>query len=156
MDILNVRSSEIMQKAMDGLAARNDAISSNLANVDTPGFKPVKVEFEDKLKRALEKEESLSDQTKGLNKRNLNFNYGMLDLNISNNKHLGARPTIAGKVSINAYKEEDITYRVDGNGVDIDTEMTDLAKNSMKYEALATLQSKHFMLMKEIIRSGGG
>ena len=47
MDILSVRSSDVMRKAMDGLVARNDALSSNLANVDTPGYKPVKVEFED-------------------------------------------------------------------------------------------------------------
>lgn len=156
MDILNVRSSEIMQKAMDGLTTRNDALSSNLANVDTPGYKPVRVEFEDKLRRALEKEESLSDQTKGMNKRNLNFNYGLLDLKNSNEKHLGGTPMLAGSVSINAYKEDDITYRVDNNGVDIDSEMTELAKNTMKYQALATLQAKHFMGLKDVIKSGGG
>ncbi|MGD9580403.1 MAG: flagellar basal body rod protein FlgB [Vampirovibrionia bacterium] len=156
MDILNVRSSEIMKKAMDGLSNRNDAINGNLANVDTPGYKPVRVEFEDKLRRALEKEESLSNQTENMNKRNLKFNYGMLDLNITNQKHLGGTPTLAGNVSINAYKDDDISYRVDDNGVDIDTEMTNLAKNTMQYQALATLQSKHFTLMKDIIKSGGG
>ena len=41
-------------------------------------------------------------------------------------------------------------------GVDVDTAMTDLAKNSMQYQAIATLQSKHFGLMKEMIRGGGG
>lgn len=156
MDILTTRASETLSKAMDGLMIRHDAISSNLANVDTPGYKPVKVEFEGKLKEALEKQDALKHESRGIKLNDLGLSKGILDLKITDEKHLGAKKIQIGDIGINAYKKDDISFRTDENGVDIDIEMTELAKNSMQYEAITTLQSKHYLGMKEIIKSGGG
>ncbi len=156
MDILSVRSSDVMKKALDGLSARHEAISSNLANVDTPGYKPVKVEFEDKLRRALHQEEVKKMETTGLKVNHLLIADGVMDLRTTDQRHLGAKAVKLSEVHINAYQDDDLIFRTDDNGVDVDTAMTDLAKNSMQYEAVATLQAKHFMLMKEMIKGGGG
>lgn len=42
----------LIQGALGGLALRQRVISDNVANVDTPGFKAGRVEFEDVLRRA--------------------------------------------------------------------------------------------------------
>lgn len=39
-------------KALDGLAARAAATSQNIANANTRGYRPVRVSFEDALRRA--------------------------------------------------------------------------------------------------------
>jgi flagellar basal-body rod protein FlgB len=44
----------ILQKALDGTWQRQKAIANNIANHDTPGYKAIRVSFEDTLKRAIE------------------------------------------------------------------------------------------------------
>lgn len=39
-------------KALDGLTARADVTSQNIANANTPGYRPLKVSFEDALIQA--------------------------------------------------------------------------------------------------------
>lgn len=144
-----------MKKALDGLMARHDAISSNLANVDTPGYKPVRVDFEDKLRQALEHSDQLRQNTRYIKQKDLTFNQGMLDLRTSSEKHFGAKVVHPADVRIQAYQENDISIRNDGNCVDIDSEMTEMVKNSLQYQAIAKFQAKHFMSMNEIIKGGG-
>ena len=45
--------SAMMQKALDGTWERQKAISNNIANHETPGYKAQKVMFEDALKKEL-------------------------------------------------------------------------------------------------------
>ena len=45
----------LLRKTLDAYSARQTAISENIANVETRGFRPIKVEFEDELLRAMEK-----------------------------------------------------------------------------------------------------
>lgn len=44
---------QIMEKGLDTSSVRHRVISNNIANVDTPGFKRSKVEFEEHLEKAL-------------------------------------------------------------------------------------------------------
>jgi flagellar basal-body rod protein FlgB len=46
-------ASSALRVALDGLAARQKAIANNIANVQTPGFRAQKVEFERALQSAL-------------------------------------------------------------------------------------------------------
>ncbi|MHB8129013.1 MAG: flagellar basal body rod protein FlgB [Mobilitalea sp.] len=47
-------SNKIIEKSLDATWIRNKAISQNIANVDTPGYKRKTVSFEDKLRLAME------------------------------------------------------------------------------------------------------
>jgi len=47
-------STKVMEKALDGAWTRNEAISQNIANVDTPGYKRKTVAFEDLIKNAMD------------------------------------------------------------------------------------------------------
>jgi len=46
-------SNKIIEKSLDAVWTRNKAISQNIANVDTPGYKRKTVSFEDNLRLAL-------------------------------------------------------------------------------------------------------
>ena len=45
------RTTSILTQALDGLTAQQSVISSNLANIDTPGYTAQAVDFESALKR---------------------------------------------------------------------------------------------------------
>lgn len=95
----------VLQKAADASWVRNDVLSNNIANVDTPGYKRQDVDFESQLKRALR-----STRFKSVDAR------------------VGAVSTIELKPRI--YTDSPgFSYRLDGNNVDVDTESAQLAAN---------------------------
>jgi flagellar basal-body rod protein FlgB len=53
-------SSSALRVSVAGLAARQNAIANNIANIETPGYKARKVEFEDALRGAVERGDSPS------------------------------------------------------------------------------------------------
>lgn len=46
---------QVLTKAMDLRLKRHAAISGNIANADTPGYRPKAVSFEEELQKAVEK-----------------------------------------------------------------------------------------------------
>lgn len=52
MKLISTPSGRLLAKAMDAYALRQKAISSNIANMDTPGYKSQEVSFEDQLRQA--------------------------------------------------------------------------------------------------------
>lgn len=46
-------SSAVLRVALDGLAQRQRTISNNISNIETPGFRASRVQFEDKLRSAI-------------------------------------------------------------------------------------------------------
>ena len=57
MDLISSRTIEITKLGMDGLMDRQQAISSNIANVMTPDYKRKEVAFESQLAEIIEKED---------------------------------------------------------------------------------------------------
>ncbi len=45
--------SGVLHTALDGVAARQQVVADNIANVDTPGFRATSVDFESSLKAAI-------------------------------------------------------------------------------------------------------
>jgi flagellar basal-body rod protein FlgB len=45
-------SSVLINKALDGLLARQEAVAQNIANANSPGYRPVRVSFEEALRTA--------------------------------------------------------------------------------------------------------
>lgn len=52
-EMFELKNAALMEKTLDALWLRQKVISNNIANVDTPGFKSLKVVFEDLLKDVL-------------------------------------------------------------------------------------------------------
>lgn len=116
--------------ALDGLSLRQQAISRNLANVDTPGYQAKTINFEDTLKRMF-----TGDDT--------------LPLKITNTAHL-ASPT--EQVGFSLSNRPGGSFRADLNNVDIDVEMADMSEAGIQYQAVTQLVSKKLLLLKTLAR----
>ena len=117
----------VLEKAADASWIRNAAISKNIANVDTPGYKRKDVDFEKYLQSAVAGGGSLDDEVAGVELETLT----------------GTTYTDYGTVS----------YRLDGNNVDIDTENAELAKNQMKYYTMLDSVSQEFSRLKSVMKT---
>ncbi|OGI02702.1 MAG: flagellar basal-body rod protein FlgB [Candidatus Melainabacteria bacterium GWF2_37_15] len=131
MDLLNKREMQITSLALDGLSERHKAITSNIANSNTPGYMKVDVAFEGQLNKILESEEA-KEQNKEI-KNPIGYSSFKPSLIISN----------------------DPAQSANGNNVNVEMEMAELAKNGMKYNALAALQAKAFKGLSDVIMGGG-
>lgn len=52
MKLIDTTQTQLLSKAMDAYELRQKAIASNVANIDTPGYKRMEVSFEDQLQKA--------------------------------------------------------------------------------------------------------
>ena len=111
----------ILGKSLDARWLRNQVISNNIANVDTPGYKRKDVNFENYLQQELK-----------LNKKNININ--------------ALNPTVFTD-------NQSLEYRMDGNNVDVDTEMINLTKNQLRYSTLIDQVKQDFSRIKIVLNS---
>lgn len=138
MEIGNARTEQILQAALNGLAARQRAISDNVANVDTPGFKSTRVEFEQALKSAMGRDDSRPRV-----------------LMLTGVQNGVAPPAQAdSELRPQAFVSNETTRRMDGNNVDIDQEMVKLAETNLTYNALAQLTNSRLQLLRTIVNDG--
>ena len=114
----------VLDKAADAAWTRNDLIANNIANASTPDYKRQDIDFEGTLQKAIKNSKSQDMDSKVAN---LNRNR----LNASTYTDYG-----------------DYSYRLDGNNVDIDQENTELASNTIKYQALINSINKDFSNLK--------
>lgn len=112
--ILDKTSIPVSSKGLDAYTHRGRAISNNIANVTTPGYRRIEVAFEEELRSALDKE--------------LNLAGARTD---KNHFYLG-RPELE-HVKSEGYRVEDQTNAGEVNNVDIDLEMAKMAENEIMY-----------------------
>lgn len=116
----------VLDKAADASWMRHEAISNNIANVNTPGYKRQDVAFEDSLQEAIS-----------------NSRYRSTDEKVANLSKADLR--------IRSYTDSSgFSYRLDGNNVDIDTENAALARNQLKYNALVDSINHEFSMIKAV------
>lgn len=128
------RNMDISKKALDASWLRNDALSNNLANVNTPGYKREDVDFDQVLRTFLSKDSMKMYKT--------NVNH----ISIGGESLESLQPKIQS--------ETEISYRKDGNSVNIDTEMAELAKNQIKFNAITGQLNNQISRLKLAIRDG--
>lgn len=117
-------------KQMDLTWRRNEAITSNIANAETPGYRAVDINFTNELNNAF------GIGTEGAALKATNSKH--MDISSSSNAHL--MPDYSG------------TTKADGNNVDIDIQMGRLAYNSGKYSTASSIIRKQLTLLKNAIR----
>ena len=118
----------VLDRAADAAWQRNEAISNNIANVDTPGYKRQDVAFESVLQQALgnNRYESMDDKVANVNLSRLR---GRAYVDYAN-----------------------YSYRLDGNNVDIENENVMLAENHLKYQGLISSINQDFTTLKTVMK----
>lgn len=129
------RAHDLMQSAMDYRAARQDIISGNIANADTPFYRPRDISFEDTL--AKKSAEIFGDKSQ------------VLQMAHTNSAHLGPIGPDLSKPT--TFFRDGHMARNDGNSVDLDVESTEMAKNSTMFNALTAALKKDSALFKSVI-----
>ena len=121
---------DILDKAADASWMRENVITNNIANIDTPGYKRQDVDFESVLQKALGKTKysSLDKKVRELNQ----------DL---------------GKLTTTSYTDAaNYSYRLDRNNVDENTENAELASESLRYQLLTTAITNNFSRMQTVLK----
>ena len=121
-----------LEKAISIAQQRNTVITSNISNLDTPGYKSKDINFKSELARALE-----TNPQK--------------DLARTDPRHINMQ--MNGDQMLE-------TYEVQGewngyNWADIDSEMTKLTENNLVYRTAVEALLRKMALLKEVVRSGG-
>lgn len=111
----------VLRQALTRASRTAAVVSSNLANVDTPGYRALEVRFSDALAEA-----------------------SALGIERSDRRHLGPSD---GRMDEGLIVEAPILrMRNDGNTVDVDREMTAMAAAMGRYQAAAEMVRKRFGL----------
>lgn len=111
----------LYRKAISAAWERNRVISHNMANNDVAGYKRLDVKFEDQLRNAV-------DSRRRIDVAKLE------------------------KVRPEVYTDKsNLSYRWDGNNVDMDTEAAYLAENTQRYQALITQMNYNFARLKMVM-----
>ncbi len=124
----------LVGKVLDMQLQRQNVINSNLANVNTPKYKPRELEFEGELQKAL-----------GLDLKG--------NMARTSGEHM---PTAFSADGFSPEWFKKFTPReIHGEDrVNLDKEMTKLAKNQLHYTALTQVIQKNFEGIKTIIQEG--
>lgn len=115
----------VLDKAADASWKRNEVITNNIANVDTPNYKRKDVQFDEYLSSALSGEDTLDESVDSIDLSSLDATTYVDNANLS--------------------------YRTDGNNVDIHTENAELAKNQIKYYTLLDSMTQEFSRIKSVL-----
>lgn len=120
-----------IENALNYSSLKQKVISQNIANVDTPNYKAKDVSFKETFQRAVN---------------------GSLEANKNDARHFDFkdRPSSAQSVVI----QKNVSYNNNGNSVDLDKEMSDLAANQIYYNAMVERMSGKFSSLQNVIRGG--
>jgi flagellar basal-body rod protein FlgB len=129
---------QLLELSMRVRSARHEVLSANIANADTPGYRPKDLDFTSVMRSALDERET---QPSGSHRRSEDGALGPVDI-----QSMVYEPEFP-----NDRHGED---RLDGNGVSIDRQMALMSENSLAYEASLTLMSRALAGLRYAISEG--
>ena len=128
----------ILELSLRGRAARHEVLSANIANVDTPGYRPRDLDFNAAMRSAAESGAPGSGETALPS-----------DASTSVGMNLGSA-TYEPEYPDSRHGED----RLDGNAVSLDRQMALLTENSLAYETSLTLLSRAMAALRYAIGEG--
>jgi len=122
----------MLEGSLDYSAVKNQTISNNIANIDTPGYKSKDVVF----RNVLNDELNSASKMKRTHPKHMPFDNG------------------SASRSFQTITKMNSNYNHNGNNVDIDKEMAELAKNQIYYQGLVDRLNGKFHTIQTVIRGG--
>lgn len=129
---------ELLSKEIDLRARNHNHIAANIANVETPGYTPTRLSFEQELQDAMSARPPHSSGV--THERHIPLKGKSRDLGSVRGIVVESPASVAGR---------------DGNRVDIEKEMAALAENQIMYNASVQLLAKKFEGLKQAIKGSG-
>lgn len=122
----------LLARALDTEALRQRVIAHNIANLNTPGFKRSRVDFQSFMQAALDGSAGRLKQT--------------------DPRHLAGRAGDVAGPGVEIVRGT--SQRADGNNVDLDREMVELVDNAFGYRAVSQFWSGKHGIYAHVIRGG--
>ena len=125
-----------LERSLNLRAQNQKLITSNIANMDTPNFKAFKMMVGEEMQDAAGNQPQLSMTRTQV---------GHLATASSGSSDLGR---------IERVEEDPLALRGDGNTVELDREMANLAENTLLYNTATRIISSKFKMLKDVIKGG--
>lgn len=138
-DTSYAKTMNISKKLLNTYAMRAEVLADNIANVSTPNFKRSDVTFEYELGRALDAEKSKT----GMQARMTDSRHIPFDITKSYEE-------VNPKIVV----DYDTNYRNDKNNIDIDREMGEEAKNTLRYQMFTQIVNAQYRQIRRVIGVG--
>lgn len=135
MSIIFDKTSQTLGAALNMRLLKNNVISSNIANAETPNYHAKKIDFEEALARAVDLD-------------------GMRGMQTSHSEHFALGGRGPASVGPEIYDNPDGAINNDGNTVDLEREMSSLAENTIMYKAALQLINKKLAALRYAIGDG--
>jgi flagellar basal-body rod protein FlgB len=123
----------VLERVLDLRMRAHEIHGSNIANANVPGFKAKKIDFEDRMREAVD---ALGQEGRPLLDRETEVKAKISD------------------VQPDTYEDPLAPKNGDGNTVNAEREQTEIAKNTIAYETAVQLINKKFALQKYILVEG--
>jgi len=130
------RTLDILHRSMDTSMLRQDVIADNIANADTPNFKRSFINFESRLRAALESEGSGGMQAAMTHKRHIPFQQPIDYRSVQPNRQLDYLTTSDNN----------------GNNVDIEEESMNFLNNQLLYTLMTDSVNQQFARANLVLR----
>ncbi|MDA9792943.1 flagellar basal body rod protein FlgB [Bacteriovoracaceae bacterium] len=123
-----------LEAALKFREMRQELITSNIANAETPGYKAKRLDFESALARAIDVD-------------------GQMKLNTADDMHFDVGSGGFDNLKPEIYEDPNGVVSDDGNTVNREKEMAKMAENKIAYDAIVQLINKKIALQKYILNS---
>ncbi len=129
-----MEASSISNKLYEQLnfrAEKQKVISSNIANINTPNYKTKELVFEDEL----------------------NSQTNVLKMKQTNSKHISTIDNNLSSVNPKLLEVQGLQEQNDGNNVNLDSQMSEMSKNKVLYDAIQSSIRRDSKLFRSVIES---
>ncbi|WP_400162968.1 flagellar basal body rod protein FlgB [Brevibacillus sp. TJ4] len=130
---------QILERSLDAATLRHQMIANNMANIDTPHYKSKQVVFEDLLQQELAG--GVSGQQR-------------LAAYRTDSRHIPFA-NASGFAMPQVISNGETLMQTNGNDVDMEYEMNQLAKNQIWFNGLSQITAGSFQKLKTVIQGGG-
>lgn len=129
-----MEASNISNKLYEQLnfrAEKQKVISSNIANINTPNYKTKELIFEDEL----------------------NSQTNTLKMKQTNSKHISSLDNNLSNINPKLLDVKGLQEQNDGNNVNLDSQMSEMSKNKILYDAIQSSIKRDSKLFRSVIES---
>jgi flagellar basal-body rod protein FlgB len=132
LDFFHDQTLDAMEAYMGRLSQRQQVVASNLANIETPGYKSKDISFYATMQELLPENST--------------------ELQQSDPEHIQTQ--ISPSPQAQVFEEQGNPARADGNNVDLDKEMLKLSETSFGYSMITQLMREKFHMLASSINEG--